>query len=311
MPPEIAVASIDGTSLDLVTPPDATTILFQRRLRLGSTTPIDLLLPGSGEAGPLCGTNIILGCPVNPLVHPQRLVRHRCMRRECPDCGPGPWAWREAVAAHSRLVEWHHRVGVFFLPDRLASAPARALLRHVTLSEDAQEQPTTKEALDALYARAYAVLGSMGFTGGAIVFHPYRHDGACTWVEGPHFHAVGFGLVNAEDRPAGWVVRDVTLLRDPDGKKRSWLATLKYVLDHSLVPRAADHRYHSLRWFGALSYTKFSSRDGRDTTTARTDFCAECGAEMVPLDQLLPPDGLDGLEIARWQLAHRGRFREE
>lgn len=308
MPLTLTVASIDGTTLNLVTPPDATTILFQKRLRLGASTPIDLLLPGHGEAGPLCGATIVLGCSSSPLEHPKKLVSHRCMRRECPECGPGSWAWREAVAAHGRLVEWHHRIGAFFLPDRLHDAPTRRLLRHVTLSHDAQEMPTTKESLDALFTEAYGCLGRMGFQGGAIVFHPYRHDGACTWTEGPHFHAVGFGLVNADDRPPGWVVRDVTLLRDPDGKKRSWVGTLKYILDHSLVPRARDHRYHSLRWFGALSYTKFSSRDGRDTTTARTDFCVECGAEMRPLDQLLPPDGLDALDTAKWVLAHKRRL---
>jgi hypothetical protein len=180
------------------------------------------------------------------------------------------------------------------------------------LSEDSQTQPETKEELDALYGVAYRrVLAPMGFVGGAIVFHPFRHDGQCTWFDGPHFHAIGFGRVDENLRPAGWVVKDVTHVRDRgEGKPRSWPATLKYVLDHSLVPRAADHRYHSIRWFGALSYTKFSSRDGRDTTSVRTDFCTVCGAEMRPLDQLLPPDTLDALELARFQLQHRRDKRE-
>lgn len=192
------------------------------------------------------------------------------------------------------------------MPDRLRNRPAQHLLRHVTISQDVQLEPTTKEELDKLYAQAYDVLSRMGFFGGAIAFHPYRHDGECDWTEGPHFHAVGFGHVDAYKRPEGWVVRDVTNVKPPRGRRRSWLGTLKYVLDHCLVPKARDHRYHSIRWFAALSYTKFSSRNGRDTTVRRTDLCVECGAEMAPVDQLLPPDGADALECVTWE---RRRWR--
>ena len=305
----ISVALIEGTTLPLVSEPDAPAPLFQRSLRLGFTTPIELMLPGHGEAGPLCSSILVLGCVDYPALHPQKLVKRRCMRRECPDCGPHAWAWREAVSAHGRLVAWLREVGWAFLPDHLQNAPTRTLLRHVTLSHDDQREPETKEDLDALYSEAYATLERMGMWGGAAAFHPFRHDGECTWVEGPHFHAIGFGLVNEKDRPPGWVVRDVTHLKPSRGQPRSWMGTLKYVLDHSLVPRAPDHRYHSIRWFGALATCKFTSRDGRDTTTARIDFCIVCHAEMAPIDSLLAPSDLDALDLARWQMAHRPRFR--
>ncbi len=141
--------------------------------------------------------------------------------------------------------------------------------RHVVVSYDEQSTPKTETKFRRLRTQAYKDLKTMGVHGGLLVFHPWRkrclqcgaifEGGRCTdghrigfeWLDGPHFHALVYGKVDHDRRPEGVVVKTV-----PPNKKRSRIATLKYVLDHAGLTEGL----HGLTWFGSLAYTKFNSK---------------------------------------------------
>ncbi len=246
---------------------------------------VEFIRSGEGEKGPTCGNPFTYICP--GCGHLQT-VAQRDMKRVCPNCVDA-WAWKEASRAWDRL-----RAGALYYSIHWKA-------RHVSVSFDHQKTPRTVEELADQRHEVYRVLKAMGFYGGIAVFHPWRKHclgcgepfearGCATckpspgfeWVESPHYHVVGYGAINAEDRPEGVVV--VTI---PPGKRRSWTATIKYVLDHCGAPEGR----HSITWFGAWSYNKIPRRKierflvcpyKRKVPTQ----CPKCGREMVPLIQL-------------------------
>jgi len=166
------------------------------------------------------------------------------------------------------------------------------------VSFDDQAIPESKADFNALRNSVYRTLRSMGAQGGCLVFHPWRkrcircgavfetrgcprgHREGLEWVEAPHFHAILYGRVDADKRPAGAFVKTIV----PKTKRRSWTATLKYVLDHCGVAEGA----HALTWWGAWSYNRMpQARIERfGTFRLRQDterICPHCGTQMVPL----------------------------
>jgi len=101
---------------------------------------------------------------------------------------------------------------------------------------DLADEPTGR-GFERLRARAYAAARRAGFEGGGWVFHYHRRvpepgsperTEACG-VEGPHFHALGFGWIEQPRDRRGWVVKNL-------GVRRGWSSvngTARYVLDHS------------------------------------------------------------------------------
>lgn len=169
-------------------------------------------------------------------------------------------------------------------------------LRHVSVSFDNATIPATDSNLKRDRRKVYDTLKAVGFVGGITAFHPWRkrcigcgkpHEArrcySCDtelgfeWVVSPHWHVIGMGRVDADKRPEGVVVKTI-----PRGKRRSWTATIKYILDHAGV--AADH--HAYTWWGEFSYNKFPETDLKRFSTFRLGqdterVCPFDGAELV------------------------------
>lgn len=182
-------------------------------------------------------------------------VESACRERVCPDCFR-LWGWDETYKAAARLT----------LGARYYSIHYRA--RHVIVSPPQGPLPGSREELADLRRRAQDVLKTMGFWGGSMVFHPWRkrceecggplgctgrvcHSGAGTvWIGGPHFHVVGYGAVNAEDREDGWVVKTKE-------RRKSVVGTLFYLLTHAGI----SYRSHALTWFGWWGYRALGEKE--------------------------------------------------
>ncbi len=211
-------------------------------------------LPGQGSPGIQCGEEMLIRCVA---CNRQVWIESSCRDRLCPDCFR-LWAWDESYKARTRLAMGARYYNIHY----------RA--RHVIVSPPQEPLPGTRRELALLRGKAQAVLRAMGHKGGAMLFHPWRKrcgecggvlecdlkvcsdhpDAKTSWEEGPHFHVVGYGAVNAEDRKDGWVVR--TLAR-----RRSVVGTLFYLLTHVGISR----RSHSLTWFGWWGYRALGNEE--------------------------------------------------
>ncbi len=253
--------------------------------------------PGYGEPGATCGVPAPWFCPD----HGVQWVPSSCRRRECPDC-VNPWAWRAANRARERLAYGKKLYCI-----------QRWGVRHVVVSFDDQRVPDSKVELDRQFRLVYRTVARMGLWGGLGIFHPWRkrcsecggsldceakkrcHPGAgLEWAIGPHFHVIGYGAVNASDRPRGAFVKSMP-------RRRSIAGTIKYALDHCGIPLPRDRpsidrevvpstfatsdaprerKWHTLRWFGAWSYNAFP-RDA--TLTPRRDTWGDEPSEKCPI----------------------------
>ncbi len=263
------------------------------------------LRPGDGEEGPTCGDTFIWICPN---CGEELAIAQRCMRRVCPNCGGGRWAWRQAKLIYQRLMVYKRTYNWHFG------------LRHLSVSFDDAPVDLTEEDLERERRRVYETLATMGFVGGEAAYHKWRkrclqcggifEAGGChpsvgfEWVESPHWHVVGFGRVDLwkcglkkgelthgsigphEHVRACRTVEGAVVKIIPPGKGRSWVATIKYVLDHAAV---AD-KHHAYTWFGELSYNKMNKNMELyerfftfclGQVTER--LCPQCGTKMVPL----------------------------
>lgn len=223
--------------------------------------------PGTGEPRDGCGTTVrtwICTRDGTELTTPLG-----CGRRACPICYK-TWAWREGRRAENRLNAGRRIWNLHASP------------RHVVVSFDDAEIATTEKAYDAGLRRAMNVLLSMGtldgceeddvVRGGCIAYHPWRHE-ACTWFEGPHYHALFNGRINAEQRPPGVVVRTLR------PKQKSLRKTWAYVVDHAGV----WGNKHTTRWFGHFAYARFAAPKLRGPDAPD---CPMCGRPMEPAEGL-------------------------
>lgn len=105
---------------------------------------------------------------------------------------------------------------------------------HVSVNppEALWDLPDSRDGFRRLRSLAYRIAKRAGLEGGAWVFHRERcadKDDPIT-TDGPHFHCLGFGWIDAgQFARTGWVVRNHGLRRT----RRSVVGTAQYVLSHS------------------------------------------------------------------------------
>jgi hypothetical protein len=262
--------------------------------------------------------------------------RHDCHRFACPDC-------RTEFAPDGQELQsrgWEQRAALE-IKDRLAyaveSKVERGRVIHVVVS------PPQDAAVDAIQIlETYRKLKAHGLKtykranmrGGCLVFHharvPSKWNARTRCVDGPHFHALGFGwIVRTREihESTGWVVRNL-------GVRRNVFRSALYILSHCSRPRSAvvadpqgggyparsrgtertisrgtapsdedDDRYLALAvtWWGTVSYNKLSCRVNPAEGAGR--YCGLCKAN-VPLgdwfeahyfgDEPLRPPDADG-----------------
>lgn len=178
-----------------------------------------------------------------------KVLRRSCNRAGCPVCYE-KWAGKEAHKIEYRLSQWRGRGKVI----HLVVSPPKELWG---LSPQKMRK------------RAYLQAKKTRFLGGSCIFHPFREEeGSNMWYFSPHFHMLGFGWIRgtAENyEESGWIVKNV-------GIRKSVSSTALYQLSHCGV----HDRFHSVTWFGHLSYNKLKVR----CEVVEDKKCPLCGAVL-------------------------------
>ena len=159
--------------------------------------------------------------------------------------------------------------------------------------------------------------------GGMTIFHPFRRKcprcgmvpemghKTCLncgklwfeWYFSPHFHIVGFGWIEG----VGEIYKDTGYVVVNVGVRKSVAGTVLYQLSHC----GTHQDYHTITWFGALSYNKLKVEP--EERTGNT--CPTCGRKLIrvgwfgqgpdPLDG--QPEGEYGLDPDGWRYTARIR----
>jgi len=221
----------------------------------------DWHLPGIDEARDDCGKWLTKGC-LNVPAHAAtehkgkvfiKTFQKSCFRASCETCYP-KWMGREANKATRRIEKYEQISG-------------RAA-KHIIISVPSWEYEN--EPRD-LRKKAYSILKKVNCKGGTLIFHPFRyHKESKQWYYSPHFHCIGFGwIVGTEElyNEAGWIVKNL-------GLRDSIFGTFYYQLSHAGV----KHGYHTLTWFGDLSYSKLKVEQ-----EPNPDVCPLCFAKLRPV----------------------------
>jgi len=176
-----------------------------------------------------------------------------CYRASCQTCFR-KWMARESNKATRRVEKY----------EKLSKQPAK----HIVISVPSWKHYTE---LRELRKQAYKILKSVNCKGGTLIYHPFRYDKKTKqWYFSPHFHVIGFGWIsNVEEiyNEHGWIVKN-------KGTRDSVFATFYYQLSHAGIKKG----YHTLTWFGDLSYSKLKVEEEENS-----DVCPLCKAKLRPV----------------------------
>jgi len=215
-------------------------------------------LPAVDEPKEDCGKWLTKGC-LNVLAHAKsefpgkvfiKTFQKSCYRAACEKCFR-KWMARESNKATRRIEKF----------ERLSKEPSK----HIVVSVPAWKH---YEPVKDLRKQAYKVLKKVNCKGGTLIYHPFRFDKeAKRWYFSPHFHVIGFGWIsNVKEiyNEGGWIVKN-------KGVRDSIFATFYYQLSHAGI----KHGYHTLTWFGDLSYSKLKVEE-----EPNPDVCPCCNAKL-------------------------------
>ena len=93
------------------------------------------------------------------------------------------------------------------------------------------------------------------------------------WYPRIHFHVVGFGWLDhivENYKKSGWVVKN-------KGERNSNYGTIRYILSHAGIKKG----YHTLTWFGDLSYSKLIMPKYEN----ELNLCPYCSEKMVRIEE--------------------------
>jgi len=191
----------------------------------------------------------------------------QCYRASCDKCASS-WISRESNKSSSRLEHYQNMTG--------------EKSKHIIVSPPVWllDMPISE-----LRKEAYKVLKNLNAKGGCLIAHPFRAykqtmlDGKIksVWFPRIHFHVVGFGWINhglvvENYKKSGWIVKD-------KGERDSIYGTIRYILSHAGIKK----RYHTLTWFGDLSYSKLSMPKYENVSNL-CPYCAEKMVQVVSCD---------------------------
>ena len=218
-------------------------------------------LPATKEPKDDCGKWLTKGC-LNVPAHKNtefpgkvfiKTFQKSCYRASCEICYK-KWMARESNKATRRIEKY----------EKLSKKPAK----HIVISV-----PSWKHFIQIKEMRkeAYKILKSVSAIGGSLIFHPFRYNrDHKQWYYAPHFHCIGFGWISNTDKiynKHGWIVKN-------KGTRDSVFATFYYQLSHA----GTKHGYHSVTWFGDLSYSKLKVEEDPNP-----DVCPLCSAKLRPI----------------------------
>jgi len=176
-----------------------------------------------------------------------------CFRASCELCYR-KWMGRESNKATRRIETYERKLG----------KPAK----HIIISPPSW---LYKEPLRELRKSAYKILKQVNCKGGTLIYHPFRFQKEIQrWYFSPHFHVIGFGWISKVEElynQNGWIVKN-------KGLRDSVFGTFYYQLSHAGIKKG----YHTLTWFGDLSYSKLKVEE-----EPNPDVCPLCFAKLRPV----------------------------
>ena len=224
-------------------------------------------------------------------------VFYSCNRPECPSCGIGGWAVREASRAEARL--------------KYASDKLNMKSEHIIVSPK-QDLDVSFEKLKKMALRAMLV---RGIVGGLWIYHHFRyHRKDETYVgehahyfKAPHFHILGFikgGYGNcrscvyqknktfAKCREGGCNGFEAVTRRAYEkdgfivkvkGERKTVGGTVWYQLSHASLRRGAK-KHVVVNWFGICGRNKLKIRKG--LLPQKENLCKICGEPLYDVEFL-------------------------
>lgn len=228
-------------------------------------------LPSTEDPHEWCGSWIWKGCLNVPghkdtEAHGKGFVKtfqKQCYRASCEKCASS-WISRESNKSSSRLEHYQNMT-------KLES-------KHIILSPPAW---LLDVPISELRKEAYKILKNVNAKGGCLIAHPFRAhkqiqlDGKTksVWYPRVHFHVIGFGWLEhivENYRKSGWVVKN-------KGERDSNYGTIRYILSHAGIKK----KYHTLTWFGDLSYSKLIMPEYEN----ELNLCPYCSEKMVRIEE--------------------------
>lgn len=203
------------------------------------------------------------------------IKRNWCMKRECPVCYP-IWASKAGARITERLrgYQHHRRAGLMYHWTISFSQWANFQINNVL----AREEP--ERCFQLLLKKAYRILYKE-FTGGAVVFHPYRYDKeeSHQWYFSPHFHIITDDrFKNTEELYEKYEKRYIFKRIRPllhEGIER----VASYELSHA--GWESKKNAHVVKYFGACSYNKFKTQEIKLETYVAC-VCQDCKKKQPP-----------------------------
>jgi len=214
-----------------------------------------------------------------------KTFQKQCFRSGCEKCASS-WISRESNKSASRLEHYQNMTNDE--SKHIILSPPLAL-RNKPISE--------------LRKEAYKILKNVNAKGGCLIPHPFRVykqtmlDGKIksVWIPSVHFHVVGYGWLDhivENYRKSGWIVKN-------KGTRESNYGTIRYILSHAGTKKG----YHTLTWFGDLSYSKLSMPKYENELNL-CPYCSEKMVKLLPCDSSLcepPPQMMECLiDVELW-----------
>lgn len=229
-------------------------------------------LPATREKHDWCSLWKTEGC-LNAELHEKlgkgrrNYIKHfqrSCYRPSCKTCYL-KWIARQANVATRRIEKYSEKSG----------RKSFHLMLMVPKSQNWVSYSNLKK-------RANEILKIAQWTGGSVIFHPFKPKEKLGWYYSPHFHLVGFGnrhKISEAFGKFGWYVKI-------GEERKSVFQTFCYILSHCGIKKGV----HTLRWLGDLSYSKLEIKKEPKLTG-----CTVCGAKFVPVyydgvHPVIPPD---------------------
>ena len=249
-------------------------------------------LPSTKDPHEWCGKWIWKGC-LNVAGHAGteangkgfvRSFKRTCFRSVCEECASS-WISRESNKSASRLDHYEKS--------------SNEKSKHIILSPPAW---VCDKPVSELKKEAYQILKRVNAKGGCMITHPFREErkqktlsGKTGWYSSIHFHVVGYGwldygLISENFRKSGWIVKN-------KGTRESNYGTIRYILSHAGTKKG----YHTLTWFGDLSYSKLSMPKYENELNL-CPYCSEKMVKLLPCDSSLcepPPQMMECLVNAK------------
>ena len=261
-----------------------------------------------------CGKWIIYGCKKvsnhynnlltdnpNPVFFKPN--QYNCHRLRCSECYNRE-AWFRSVKITKRIRYFQQSNEFYESADPLMET-------HVIVSPRVEIQ----DSYISIRSKVVKLLLDVGVIGGVLIVHHFRCEDKKYDKLGLHFHCVGYShraRVRGSEVARQFKKYNFAIVKNK-GERRSVQKTISYLLSHSTVHK----KYHSITWFGKLTYSKLSTPE--ITIEEMKEFekikcCPICKERLDKLDYVgidRPPTELGYGKASDWIIVQKAKKKRK